>query len=204
MSTDFAPTSAISDALLGKVRSAVLALLFCHADESYYLREIARRTGLAPGAVQRELAGLTRLGLALRTRRGNQVYFRANAASPVFPELRGLLVKTAGVADLLRAALRPLADQLTIAFLYGSLASGTERAASDVDVMVVGQASFAEVVGALAGLEETLGREVNPSVYSPEEVAVRLARHDHFLTSVLRGPKIALLGDPDELGRTSG
>lgn len=199
MDTSFAMPASLGEALLGKARCAVLTLLLGHPDQSYYLREVARLTGLAPGSVQRELASLVRLGLALRVRRGNQVHFRANPDSPIFAELRGMLTKTSGLAEALRQALSPLAEQVTLAFVYGSLAQGTATAASDVDVMVVGDVSFGDVVEALAGVEERLGREVNPTVCTAAEARRRLAAGERFWASVWAAPRILLWGDPHDL-----
>ncbi len=198
MSTITSQTST-AGSLLGKVRTAVLALLFTHADQSYYLREIVRMTGAGHGAVQRELAHLLKAGLVTRTARGREVFYQANRASPIFPELHGLIVKTVGVADVLREALAPLADRVRIAFIYGSFAKGEERAQSDVDVMIVGEADFGEVVSALRAAQDKLGREVNPSVFAPDEWHRRVAELDHFVTTLLREEKLFLVGDERDL-----
>jgi DNA-binding transcriptional ArsR family regulator len=187
--------------LFGKTRRAILGLLFGHADESFYLREIVRASGGGVGAVQRELQRLTAAGLVRRTRRGSQVYFQANADCPVFAELKGLVVKTAGLADVVRAALAPLADQIEIAMIYGSLAKGSEWRQSDVDLLVVGGATFAEVVSALGPAQQRIRREVNPTVYPREEFLSKLAAGHHFLTRVLAEPKVFLVGNEDELRR---
>ncbi|MBP6965535.1 MAG: winged helix-turn-helix transcriptional regulator [Armatimonadetes bacterium] len=120
-------TMSIGSALFGGVRQAVLAILFCHSDESFHLRHIVRAVGMGHGAVQRELARLVDAGLVIRSRRGNQVLYKANKESPVFAELRGLMVKTVGIADVLRASLAALSDRIEVAFMYGSVARGTER-----------------------------------------------------------------------------
>src|SRR5205807_9201083 len=126
-------------------------------------------------------------------------FYQANRQCPLFPELQGLLVKTVGVADVLRAALAGLADRIQVAFLYGSMVKGSARSGSDVDVLVVGEVTFAELVRALGAAQERLGREVNPSVYPPNEFCRKLAQQHHFLTSVLREPKVFLVGDEHEL-----
>ena len=112
-----------------------------------------------------------------------------------------MLVKTVGVTDVLRAALSGLADRIQVAFLFGSMAKGSARSNSDVDVLVVGEISFGELVSALASAQEKLGREVNPSLYPSSEFARKLAQHHHFLTSVLKEPKVFLVGDENELAR---
>ena len=151
--------------------------------------------------MQRELEFLARAGVVRRMVHGRQVYFRANADSPIFAELRGLVVKTVGVADVLRAALAPLSGRIRAAFVFGSVATGAERRGSDVDVMVIGEVSFAEVSEALAGAQKTIGREVNPSVYAPGDFRAKVAAKHHFLNSVLKGEKMFLIGDGRELAR---
>jgi predicted nucleotidyltransferase len=187
-------------ALFGKVRSAILGLLFSHADESFYLREIARRTGRGQGAVQRELARLLKAGLVTRSKRGREVYYQADRASPVFPELHRFVLKTVGVADVLREALAPLAERIRAAFVYGSFARGEERAGSDVDVMVIGDVGFGEVISALGPAQDKLAREVNPSVFAAEEWRRRVVSADHFVSTLLREEKLFLIGDEHELG----
>ncbi len=187
--------------LFGKTRQTLLALLYSRADEEQLQESLIQLAGLGRGAVQRELEFLARAGVVRRTVRGRQVYFQANRDSPIYAELRGLVVKTAGVADALRAALAPLADRIRVAFVYGSVAEGTEGRASDVDVMVIGDASFAEVSDALGKAQKAIGREVNPSVYAPADFRAKLAAKQHFLRAVLKGEKIFLIGDGHELGR---
>ena len=191
----------VSSALFGKTRQAVLALLFGHDKESFYLRQLVRAVSLGQGAVQRELAHLTAAGLLTRTRRGNQVYYQANRNAPIFPELKSLLVKTAGAADVLRATLAPHADRVQVALLYGSVAHGTDRVESDIDLLVVGKVSFGEVAEAVSTAQEKLQREVNPSVYSPEEFRKKLLEGHHFVRRVFQGPKIFLIGGERELKR---
>lgn len=193
--------ASLSDVLFGRTRQKVLALFFGHPDESFYLREVARRTGQALGAVQRELAQLAAAGILGRERQGNQVRFRVNPQCPVYPELKALVTKTVGAADVLRAALRPLAERIRAAFLFGSFARGEQRQHSDVDVMVVGDVSFRDLSAALAQAERRLGRPVNPVLYTPDEFACKRAENHHFLTRVLEEPKILLIdGGGDELG----
>lgn len=191
----------VSTTLFGKTRRAVLSLLFTHTDEAFYLRQIVRAIGAGLGAVQRELKRLTEAGIIRRTVRGRQVYYQANPDCPLFAELRGLVIKTAGVGDVLRAALAPLADRIHLALIYGSLARGEERRSSDIDVLVVGEVTFGEVVAILAPAQETLGREINPNVYPSAEFRSKLAAGHHFLRTVIGGPKLFLIGDEYELAR---
>ena len=187
--------------LFGKVRRAILSVLFGHVDEAFYLRQIVRTTGFGLGPVQRELKQLTESGIIRRTVSGRQVYFRANLDSPIFSELKGLIIKTAGIGDTLRAALTPIAGQIEVAFIYGSIARGEEGFRSDIDLLVVGDIVFTDVVMNLQTAQKLLGREISPTVYPPDEFKAKVRAKHHFLTSVLKGPKIYLIGDENELGR---
>jgi predicted nucleotidyltransferase len=158
------------------------------------VRELARVAQTSPGSLHRELRTLAELGLVLRQEAGRQVHYRANVQSPVFAELAGLLRKTAGLADVLRDALAPLGDEVELAFVYGSMADGSERPGSDVDLMVLGRAGFADVTLALAPTANLLGHEVNPTPMPVQDFAHRLAAGDGFARSVATGPKIWLKG----------
>jgi len=193
-------TGNLASLLFGAYRRDVLALLLLHPELSLHVREIARLTGKVPGTLLRELNLLADAGLLVRRPVGNQVHFQANPASPVYEELRGILKKTAGVADLLREALEPLADRVGAAFVYGSVARGDERAASDLDLMVIGDVKFADLIGALAPLHAVLRREINTSLYPPREFRAKLAAAEPFLKRVLADRKIFLIGGEDELG----
>lgn len=197
---------AVAEALFGKARREVLALLFGSGGQEYYLRQIAERTGLAVRSVQRELARLVEAGLVERTARGNQVWFRANDRSPVHADLVGLMTKTAGVAGLLRDAMVPLAGEgaITTAFLYGSFASGEQGPSSDVDLMVIGSVALKELVPLLRPVEERIGREINPTIRSVAELSHEVKVGAHFLRRVLRGPRVMLVGSDDDLARLAG
>jgi predicted nucleotidyltransferase len=151
------------------------------------------------GSLQRELKQLSEAGIIQRSEIGRQAFFKANSDSPVFSELRNLIIKTFGVADVLRAALSPLSDKIQVAFIFGSMAGGEFKRGSDVDVMVIGDTPFAEIVAALSSVQETLAREINPTVYAFEEFRSKLAENHHFLKTVLNGPKLFLIGDENEL-----
>ncbi len=194
----------VSAALFGKARRAVLSLLYSHSDEALYLRELARATGVGLGAVQREVRRLSEVGIIRRMVRGRQVYYQANPECPVFEELKSLVVKTAGVAEVLRAALTPLADRVAVAFVCGSMASGKERRGSDVDILVIGDVTFSETVQALGRTQETLRREINPTVYPSREFRSKLRKGHHFLKAVLEEEKIFLIGNVRELARLVG
>jgi predicted nucleotidyltransferase len=188
----------VGSLLFGQTRSAVLSALLLHPEDSLHVRELARLTGASAGSLHRELRALADVGLLLRQEVGRQVHYRANTASPVFDELAGLLRKTAGLADVLRDALTPLGSKVKLAFVYGSVAAGTERAGSDVDLMVLGSASFADAVRAAAGAQVTLRREVNPTVMTPREFARKLASGDGFARSVAKGARLWLIGGEDD------
>jgi predicted nucleotidyltransferase len=200
MGTKAQPAS-LDSALFGKTRRAVLALLYSHPDEAFYLRQLIRAAGVGQGGVQREVRRLSAAGLIQRTVRGHQVYYQADPRCPVFKELKSLVVKTAGVGDVLRAALAPLAERIRVAFLFGSMARGETRRGSDLDLLVVGKVSFGDVVSALGAAQAALRREVNPTLYSPAEFQTKCAARHHFLTTVLREKKIFLVGDERELAR---
>lgn len=191
--------SLLGTTLFGKTRRAVLALLYGHPDESFYLRQIARTTGAGMGALQRELNQLAAAGIIRRSEIGAQAFFKANADCPVFHELRNLIIKTFGVADVLRTALSPLADKIQTAFIFGSMVSGDIKQGSDLDVMIIGKIEFAGVVAALSPAQETLAREINPSVYPPAEFRSKLAEGHHFLKTVSSAPKIFFIGNENEL-----
>ena len=191
--TETTPSS-LGTLLLGKTRLSILSLLLPQPDRRRYLREIVRITGAGHGGVQRELEKLTRAGILTKTREGNLTYYGANRSNPVFEELRGLVEKTAGIAGSLRAALLPLADSIDHAFLYGSMARGDDRSESDIDLMVIGDVPFLGVVSAVSALQETLGREVNPTVFTLKEFRRRIEEGDHFLTRVMREERTDLIG----------
>ena len=197
MGTNSAPSS-LGSMLLGKTRLSVLSLLLSQPERKLYLRQILRETGAGQGAVQRELANLANAGILTKTREANLTYYQANRMSPVFSDLRGLVEKTAGIAGLLRTELRPLASMIERAFLYGSVARGEERAESDIDLMVIGDVSFFDVVAAVSSLQESLGREINPTVFTSAEFQQRLEQGDPFLRRVIDGDKVDLIGGDHE------
>lgn len=187
--------------LLGSSRSAVLAALLLHPETALHVRELARVTGTSPGSLHRELRALTELGLLLRQENGRQVNYRANTACPVFEELAGLLRKTVGVADVLRAALTPLSDDIELAFVYGSVAAGRETVRSDVDLMVLGRAGFGAVVQALAHTHDLVRREVNATVMKLADFMHKCEAGEGFALNVRRGPKLWLIGNEDDLAK---
>ena len=178
-------------------RRKVLALLLMQPDQKMHLRELARQTQAAPGTLKKELDALCHVGLLTSERVGNQVQFQANQSHPVFAELQALIRKTTGLADVLRQALQPLGDQVALAFVFGSMASGNAHAGSDVDLLVVGSASFAQVVEATYAAQTPLGRDINPKVMTPTEWSTKRAEGHPFVQELLAKPRILLIGTLD-------
>ena len=185
-------------------RQHVLAALLLHPGRSLHLRELARLAGSHAGTLAREVDKLTQAGLLLRTDQGNQALYSANVQHPLYAELAAMFRKTHGVVPALRAALETLGGQIDLAFVYGSLASGTHTGHSDVDVLLVGTVDFVAVVQALYPLHEQLGREVNPVVWAPQELAAKARAGDAFVRDVLRKPKLWIKGGDDELEQLAG
>jgi predicted nucleotidyltransferase len=199
MGISITPPPSLADALFPKVRQRVLAVLFGTPDRSFYANEVIALAQSGSGAVQRELVGLSEAGLLTVTRLGNQKHYQANASAPVFAELRGLVLKTMGLADAVRAALVPLAVQIELAFVYGSVARQQDTAQSDVDVMIVSPSlGYGELFGALESATVALGRKVNPTLYTPTEWSERIAQDSVFVTRVLQQPKIWFIGNEEQ------
>ena len=192
------------DALLPKTRQGILAATLVQPEKAWYVSELARRMGVPPSSLQRELQDLSAVGILKTHRQGRMVYYQANMDSPVFPDLRGLLFKTAGLVDVLADALKPVAAKLRAAFVYGSIAAGKEQSDSDIDLMIVGQVSPTELALPLRRARELLGREINPTVYTPAEFDKKRAANDPFLKQVMDKPKLFVLGKSHELGKVAG
>jgi predicted nucleotidyltransferase len=192
----------IAAALFGSARQAVLGLLFDRPDERFYQRQIVRALMIGTGAVQRELARLVAAGILLRAVEGHQTYYQVNRNSPIYPELHGLVRKTMGLAGAIRTALEPLAEHIRLAFIYGSLARGGETAASDIDLMIVGDdVKLSQISPALVSARASLQRELNPTAFRTEEFSTKLRDGNAFLTRVVEGQKVFLIGSQDELDR---
>ncbi len=189
--------------LLPEYRRRVLALLLLRPDQALHGREIARRTGLSAGTIIRELTRLAEVGLLKREKRGNQQVYSANTGGLIFTELASILRKTSGMADVLVQSLAPIAPKLRVAFVFGSVAQSRETADSDIDLMLIGDISFREAVETLYPAQFTLGREVNPKVFSAAEFAVK-APTEPFLADVLAKPKIFLIGNAHDLEELAG
>jgi len=187
--------------LFGKTRQAVLALLYGRTDSSFYTKQVLDSVKIGRGTVQRELKNLTDTGIIIREVQGRQVYYRANEKCPIFNELKSIVRKTFGVADVLGQSLAPEADKVRVAFVFGSVAKSTDDRRSDIDLMIVGETSFGDVVSLLSPAEEKLGREVNPVVYPVAEFKRKVKEDHHFVKTVLEDEKIFVIGDENELRR---
>jgi len=195
--------SRLLDGLLGRQAAAVLSVLLARPETRLYQRQIAQLAGLRLLQAQRALRALAGLGVLLAQREGNRVYYSPDPSCPILPELTAIVLKTAGLADIVRDALGQV-NGIHLAFIFGSMAKGTGDAKSDVDVLVVGDSSFADISAALLAAQERLGREITPTVYSAKEFSERLKTKHHFLMRVLKEPKIMLIGTPDDLERMGG
>jgi len=192
------------DALLPKTRQGILAATLVQPEKAWYASELAQRLGVPSSSLQRELQDLTEAGILKTHKQGRMVYYQANRESQVFSDLRGLMLKTAGLVDVLAQALKPVASKVTTAFVYGSIAAGSEDSNSDIDLMVVGEVSPQDLALPLRRARESLGREINPTVYSLSEFERKRAANDHFLTQVLDKPRLIVLGNKDELDKVAG
>ncbi len=194
------PTSApqLLEILFGAYRREILSLLLLRPDESFYVREISRMTGVSAGSLHRELKLLADAGLLLRTEAGNQVRYQMNRDCPIVPELAGIFRKTAGLADVLRELLVPLDSKIAMAWVFGSMAQGNAQASSDIDLMVIGSASFASVVEACHEGGARLGREVNPVILTKAAFRAKLHAGDRFVARVAKERKIFVMGDESE------
>jgi predicted nucleotidyltransferase len=194
----------LASVLLPGYRRSVLGLLFLRPNESFHGREVARRTGLSAGTVTRELRLLAEVGLLEREERGNQVAYRANRKSPVFEEVAGILRKTSGLADEFARVLEPLSDSIRAAFVFGSMAAGSQRESSDIDIIAVGAVHFGTLVDTLYPLQKVLGREINAKVFAVSEWRAKVKTRSAFTTDVLRKPKVFLVGNEDEFAKLGG
>ncbi|MBK6333982.1 nucleotidyltransferase domain-containing protein [Thermomonas sp.] len=197
-------TTALMDLLFAGTRQRALAVLLLQPGEGFHLRELARLTASNAGTLMRELDKLTEAGLVLRSEHGNQVRYQANRACPMFEDLAAIFRKTHGAAAVLREALSPLASKIQVALVFGSVARGAQSSGSDIDLLVVGEAGFAELVQALYPAQQTLGREINPVLYSPAEFVQRAGRGEAFVREITGKPVVFLMGDKDDLAELAG
>jgi len=186
-----------AELLSSRARAEIFRLLFNGTGDELHVREIERRSGLNDSTLRQELRKLVRLDLVQSRRDSNRVYYRAKTESPLYPEIRNLVLKTSGLSDVLKSALTD--KRIRVAFVFGSIPRGEEKAGSDVDLMVIGQLGLRDLSRLLSGIEEKIGREVNPHVLREEEFRKRIRAKEHFVSSVMETPKIFIIGSEREL-----
>jgi predicted nucleotidyltransferase/DNA-binding HxlR family transcriptional regulator len=192
----------LAELLSSRARAEIFRLLFSGTGEELHVREIERRSGLNDSTLRQELRKLVRLDIVQSRRDSNRVYYSAKTENPLYPEIRNLVLKTLGLADVLKSAL--LDKRVRMAFVFGSIARGEEKAGSDVDLMVIGQLGLRDLSRLLSGVEEKIGREVNPHVLREEEFRKRLRAKEHFVSRVMESPKIFIIGSHHELEAMGG
>lgn len=197
-------TQPTMDLLFPATRQRALAVLLLRPDESFHLRELARITGIHAGTLARELDKLTSADVLLRSEQGNQVRYRADRRCLLFDDLAAMFRKTHGIVPVLRDSLSPLADHVFVSWVFGSVARGTEVSGSDVDLLVLGDVVFADLVRAIHPVQGVLRREINPVLYSRDEFTRRLMAGDAFATELLAKPKLLVLGNNDDVGKLAG
>lgn len=187
----------LAEIVSSRTRAEIFRLLFNSKGVEIHNREVERRSGISESAVRKELGHLRRIDLLKRRKDGNRTYYKANANHPLYPEIRNLVLKTTGLVDVLRDALDVTAIQ--IAFVFGSVVKGEEKAGSDVDLMVIGKVGLRKLTELLTGVQDVIDREVNPFVLTIREYRKRLADKDHFITSVDKSPRLFVIGAEDDL-----
>ncbi len=194
--------SGIGEALFPKIRRKALALFLLNPNKRYYFREAVRLLGDTPGSLHRELKSLTAAGILSVEQIGMQKFYRANPESPVFNELKSIAEKTFGIADVIRDVLRTEAEaKVDVAWIYGSVAGGQDTSSSDIDLMVIGNLSFRELVAILKPVEEQMQRPINPTLYSESEFQKKVQDENHFLSNVLKSDRLFVVGSEDDLAR---
>ena len=196
--------SLLINTILPQTRGRILGATLLNPERWWYLSDLANHLQVRPSSLQREMSALVAAGILRRRRDGNRVYFQPDPGCPVFGELRGLMLKTVGLVDVLRESLMPFSARISWAFVYGSLARGEETGASDVDLMIIGDTGLAALAVPLRKAEERLLRSINPTVTTQAEVANKLAAGHHFLREVMAREKLPVLGSLDELDAAVG
>jgi len=183
-----------------KARIEVLKLFIFNPQEKLYQRQISLRSKQPIRAVQREVEKLEKIGLIKKSSAGNRVYYNVDRSCPIYGELKGIIFKTAGIAQVLKAELAK-SENIVSAFIYGSYAEGTEGSSSDIDLMVIGNTSSRDLSKILSGPKTELSREINYAVFKPAEFRDKVKEKDHFLNAVLKKKKIFIIGNENELKR---
>ena len=192
----------LAELLSSRARAEIFRLLLSGTGEELHVREIERRSGLSDSTLRQELRKLVRLDLVQSRKDSNRVYYRAKTENPLYPDIRNLVLKTSGMSDVLKSALKD--RRIRLAFVFGSVARGEEMAGSDVDLMVIGQLGLREISRLLSGIEEKIGREINPHVLWEKEFRKRIRVKEHFVSSVMEAPKIFIIGSQRELEAMGG
>ncbi len=194
-----ADISALGQAIFPKTRRKVLALFYLNTKKQYYFREIVRLLGDSSSTVQRELKSLTKVGILVMERIGIQNFYRANEDCPIFNELKNIVTKTFGLTDILREALEGRTDDISLSFVYGSIAAGNDSGNSDIDLMVIGSVPYRDLITLLRPVEDAVHRPVNPTLYSMHDFHEKLSAGNNFLQSVLKSDKLFIMGSEDDL-----
>ena len=195
-------TIPVGDALFTKTQQRVLGLLFGQPDRSFYANEIVRSAAMGRGTVHRELERLVAAGLLVVSKEGNQQHYQANTQCPVYQEMLGIVRKSFGIVDVLRNTLKPLSKQIDLAFIYGSIARNEETYGSDIDLFIASDSlEYGDVMGQLPAAEQTLGRSVNPSIYSIKQIKKKVRGQNAFMIRILEQPKLWLKGSEDDIRR---
>ena len=189
------------EALFSNTRRKVLSLFFMHPDKQFYFREVLKLTGTKQGAIQRELKSLTEAEILELELKGNQTYYSVNRFNPIFSELRRIVLKTFGMADILKKSLLPYRSNIDVAAIYGSVAIGEETAKSDIDLLVIGTISFDNLTKVISKAQKKLRREINSTLYPIEEFKKKIKQRNHFLRTVLTSRMIFLIGKENDLTR---
>jgi len=191
--------SKLGDALFTTTQQKVLGLLYTHPEKSFYTKEIIRATGMGVATIKRELDRMLDAGIISMTKVGNQHHYKADADCPIYSELLSIVKKTFGIVDVIKFALLPLADHINWAFIFGSVASGKETSGSDIDLLIIGDVGLTDIASGLYEIQDTLGREINPKIYSNEEWIRMKNKKDAFIKEILKKPRMDVIGDANEL-----
>jgi len=192
------------DSLFPKTRQMILAATYLSPKRWWYLSELASHLHLTPSSLQRELVSLVKSGILRQKKEGKQVYFKAEEDSPFYSDLRGLILKTVGLVDILQKALDPFLKQIQFAFVFGSVAKGDEHSKSDVDILIIGDVTLAQVSPAIRKAEEEIGRLINVAIYSYKDFSAKLKSEHHFIMNIMKSKKLFIFGEPIELARAFG
>lgn len=191
--------TSLNDVLFTKTQRKVLALLFGKPDQRFFTNEIVRSAAMGRGTICRELKRLAEAEIIVSSREGNQLYYQANEETPIYKELLGIVRKTFGVVDLIREALTPLDDAISLAFIYGSIAKSNDTKNSDIDLMLVGEALvYGEVMEYLTEVEAQVGRDINPTIYTKEQFAERIEDEHSFTLRIMKQDKLMIKGIIDD------